>query len=217
MRRSSCSTSSSVDPDTIIKHTSAKVGTLDLQRLPRAFFERDPRNVAPELLNKILARDDGRAGRIIEVEAYCGAEDPAAHTFRGQTKRNHTMFGPGGHLYVYFTYGMHWCCNTVCGPEGTGWGVLLRAVTPIAGIERMRNARPKARSDRDLANGPAKLTQSMGIDGSFDGADIIKDDRGVCVLTDGTPPPTKPLVGPRIGVSRAQDFPWRWRTPPISS
>lgn len=181
--------------------------------MPRAFFERDPRVVAPELLNKILARDDGRAGRIIEVEAYCGAEDPAAHTFRGPTQRNRTMFGEAGHLYVYFTYGMHWCCNTSCGPEGQGWGVLLRAIQPIAGIESMRAARPRARSDRELANGPAKLTQALGIDGSLDGADIIRNDRGVAVLADGTPPPGKPLVGPRIGVSRAKDFPWRWRVP----
>ena len=184
-----------------------------LQRLPRNFFERDPRTVAPELLNKILVRDDGRAGRIIEVEAYCGADDPAAHTFRGMTRRNRTMFGPAGHLYVYFTYGMHWCCNTVCGPEGEGWGVLLRAVVPIAGIERMRLARGGARSDRELANGPAKLAQAMGIDGSFDGADIVLDDRGVSVRTDGVPPPAQPTIGPRVGISRAKDFPWRWRTP----
>lgn len=184
-----------------------------LQRLPRNFFERDPRTVAPELLNKLLVRDDGRAGRIIEVEAYCGADDPAAHTFRGLTRRNRTMFGPAGHLYVYFTYGMHWSCNTVCGPEGEGWGVLLRAIVPIAGIERMRLARGSARSDRELANGPAKLAQAMGIDGSFDGADIVLDDRGVSVRTDGVPPPAQPRVGPRVGISRAKDFPWRWRTP----
>ncbi|MGA8278211.1 MAG: DNA-3-methyladenine glycosylase [Rhodanobacteraceae bacterium] len=199
----------------MIKRTDAKAGEPDLQGLPRSFFERDPRTVAPELLGKILARDDGRSGRIIEVEAYCGAEDPAAHTFRGPTSRNRTMFGPAGHLYVYFTYGMHWCCNTVCGPEGQGWGVLVRAIRPIAGIELMRKARPLAHSDRDLASGPARLTQALGIDGSFDGADIVLDDRGVSVRTDGTPPPTRPQVGPRIGVSRAKNFPWRWRSPQL--
>ena len=152
-------------------------------------------------------------GRIIEVEAYCGAADPAAHTFRGLTRRNHTMFGPAGHLYVYFTYGMHWCCNTVCGPEGEGWGVLLRAVVPIAGIERTRLARGVARSDRELANGPAKLAQALGIDGNFDGADIVLADRGVRVCADAMPPPAQPRIGPRVGISRAKDFPWRWRTP----
>ena len=186
---------------------------LHLRGLRRTFFERDPRVVAPELLNKILLRDDGRAGRIVEVEAYCGAEDPAAHTFRGPTQRNRSMFGPAGHLYVYFTYGMHWCANTVCGPEGTGWGVLIRAVEPIAGIELMRPLRPRARRDRDLANGPARLTQAFGIDGSFDGADIIRNDRGVRVMTDGTPPPDTPRVGPRIGISRGKEFAWRWRIP----
>ena len=193
--------------------TDANGRRLDLRGLRRSFFARDPRVVAPELLNKILVRDDGRVGRIIEVEAYCGAEDPAAHTFRGPTPRNRTMFGPPGHLYVYFTYGMHWCANTVCGPEGKGWGVLIRAVTPIAGIELMRQLRPKARSDRDLASGPARLTQAFGIDGTFDGADIIRNDRGIRVMTDGTKPPTVPGVGPRIGIGRGKDFPWRWRCP----
>ncbi|MFZ2237156.1 MAG: DNA-3-methyladenine glycosylase [Dokdonella sp.] len=186
---------------------------LDLKPLPRSFYERDPRLVAPELLYKILLRGDGRAGRIIEVEAYCGEEDPAAHTFNGPTPRNRTMFGPGGHMYVYFTYGMHWCANTVCGLEGQGWGVLIRAVTPIAGIERMRPLRPRARSDRDLASGPARLTQAFGIDGSFDGADLVRNDRGVSVMSDGTMPPTTPRAGPRIGISRGKEFPWRWRCP----
>ena len=195
------------------KRIDANTRMPTLQRLPRAFFERDPRVVAPELLNKILVRDDGRAGRIIEVEAYCGAEDPAAHTFNGPTKRNRTMFGPAGHMYVYFTYGMHWCCNTVCGQEGEGWGVLLRAVEPIAGIEQMRVARGGTRSDRELTNGPAKLTQAMGIDGSFDGADLVLNDRGVCVQSDGTVPPRHPRMDPRVGISRAKDCPWRWRIP----
>ena len=197
----------------IVERVDATSAMPAVRPLPRAFFERDPRAVAPELLNKILVRDDGRAGRIIEVEAYCGAEDPAAHTFRGPTRRNRTMFGPAGHMYVYFTYGMHWCCNTVCGLEGQGWGVLLRAIAPIAGIDRMRDARGGTRSDRELANGPAKLAQAMGIDGSFDGADLVLGDRGVRVGTDGMAPPATPRTGPRVGISRAKDFPWRWRIP----
>lgn len=179
-------------------------------KLTRGFFKRDPRLVAPELLNKILARDDGRAGRIVEVEAYCGAEDPAAHTFRGPTKRNATMFGPAGHMYVYFTYGMHWCANTVCGEAGQGWGVLLRAIEPLAGLEAMREARGHPARLKDIGSGPARLTQALGITGEFDGADLITGDRGFRVLDDRTPPPVDPVAGPRIGISQAKDHPWRW-------
>jgi DNA-3-methyladenine glycosylase len=181
--------------------------------VPRRFYRRDPREVAPELLNKLLVRDDGRAGRIVEVEAYFGAEDPAAHTYRGKTARNASMFGEAGHMYVYFTYGMHWCANAVCGEVDEGVGVLIRALEPVAGIEAMRAARPRARRDRDLANGPGKLAQALGIDRGFDGADLVDGDRGVWIMADGTAPPADAVAGPRIGISRAREHPWRWHVP----
>src|SRR5690606_12500776 len=149
---------------------------------------RDPRAVAPELLNKLLVRWDDRAdleagtdqaeeaatgvgndggglrvGRIVEVEAYCGAADPGSHAYRWMTPRNRTMFGSAGGLYGYFSYGMHWCANVVCGDDGEGVAVLLRALAPVAGVEAMRAARPRARRDRDLCSGPAKLCQAFGL------------------------------------------------------
>lgn len=181
--------------------------------VPRAFYRRHPATVAPQLLNKILVRDDGRAARIVEVEAYAGSEDPAAHSHRGPTARNATMFGEPGHLYVYFTYGIHWGSNAVCGEAGEGAGVLLRAAEPIAGLEAMRALRPAARRDRDLASGPGKLSQAFGITGEFDGADLVTADRGIAIVDDGTPPPRRPVVGPRIGISKAVEFPWRWHVP----
>ena len=182
--------------------------------LPREFFRRDPREVAPELLNRLLVRDDGRAGRIVEVEAYCGPEDPAAHSFRGRTRRNATMFGPAGHLYVYFTYGLHWGANAVCGEVGEGVGVLLRAIEPVHGIEAMRAARGGVSvRDRDIGSGPGKLTQALGITGALDGADLVRNDRGIRIVDDGVPPPEAPIAGPRVGISRAVDHPWRWHVP----
>ncbi len=178
--------------------------------LPRAFYRRHPTMVAPELLNKVLLRADGRAARIVEVEAYAGSEDPAAHSYRGMTARNATMFGEPGHLYVYFTYGMHWGSNAVCGEVGEGVGVLLRAAEPLLGLDAMRQARPRAKRDRDLASGPGKLSQALGITGAMDGADLVGADRGIVLADDGTAPPRDPVVGPRIGISRAMDFPWRW-------
>ena len=181
--------------------------------LPRRFYDRPSTVLAPLLLNKILAAADGRAGRIVEVEAYAGAVDPAAHTYRGKTARNATMFGPPGHLYVYFTYGMHWCANCVAGPEGAGGAVLIRALEPLHGLAQMRVARPRASADRDLCRGPARLTQAMGIDGAQDGLDLVEAREGLTVVDDGMAPPDEPAIGPRIGISVAKDFPLRWWVP----
>lgn len=185
----------------------------NLQVLPREFYRRHPTVVAPELLNKILLRDDGRSARIVEVEAYAGNEDPAAHSFRGKTARNATMFGPPGHLYVYFTYGMHWGSNAVCGEVGEGVGVLLRAAQPLNRLDLMYLARPAAKRPIDLASGPGKLSQAFGIDRAHDGADLVSGDRGIRIVSDGLPPPGAPVIGPRVGISKAVDLPWRWSVP----
>ncbi len=174
------------------------------------FYARSALDVAPDLLNKVLVAPDGRAGRIVEVEAYRGEDDPGSHGFRGPTKRNATMFGPPGHLYVYFTYGMHWCANVVAETDGVAAAVLLRALTPLEGLEAMYAGRgPAARTESDLCSGPAKLTQALGIDGALDGADLVSGDRGVTIVDDDQPPPT-PAVTTRIGLTRGAELPWRF-------
>jgi DNA-3-methyladenine glycosylase len=182
----------------------------------RAELEADPVIVAPRLLNKLLVRGN-RVGRIVEVEAYHGANDAASHAFRGMTARTAVMFGPAGFLYVYFTYGMHWCANVVCGPDGEAAAVLVRALEPVGGLEEMRRARPAARAERDLCNGPAKLCQALGITGSDNGADLLAPGgerngvvRPVRLAADGTPPPTRPGRGTRIGITEATDKRWRF-------
>jgi DNA-3-methyladenine glycosylase len=184
--------------------------------LPRSFFARDSLAVAPELLGKVLVRrapEGDRAGRIVEVEAYRGADDPASHAFRGRTPRTTTMFGPAGHLYVYFSYGMHWCANVVCARPDEAAAVLIRALEPVQGVEAMTAARPGARRPVDVSNGPAKLCEALGITGADDGADLLSGDRGIRVVDDGTPPPAVPGVGPRVGISVAVEQPWRWFDP----
>jgi DNA-3-methyladenine glycosylase len=143
--------------------------------LSREFFARPAQEVAPELLGHVLEHQtpDGLvAVTVTEVEAYAGAQDPASHAYRGQTARNGVMFGPPGHAYVYFTYGMHFCVNVVCMPPGVASAVLLRAGAVIAGTELARARRPPAQTERDLARGPARLCQALGIDRSLDGADF---------------------------------------------
>ena len=169
----------------------------------------DSVDVAPRLLNAVLVHGD-RAVRIVEVEAYRGEEDPASHAYRGPTRRNASMFGAPGHLYVYFTYGMHWCANVVCGPEGRARAVLLRAGAPLFGLDAMRAARPAARSTADLCSGPAKLCQAMGIERAHDGLDLLEPAGAVRLLSDGHAPPDDPGVGPRVGIRAAADAPWRW-------
>jgi DNA-3-methyladenine glycosylase len=116
-------------------------------------------------------------------------------------------------MYVYFTYGMHWCANAVCGRDGEGVAVLLRAAEPLAGLDEMWLRRPKAKRERDLLSGPARLCQAFGIDGTFDGADLVTADRRLTIADDGTPPPAVPAISSRIGLSVGTELPWRWCTP----
>jgi DNA-3-methyladenine glycosylase len=180
-------------------------------RLSRAFFTRASTAVALDLLGQVLARRlvDGTAlrARIVETEAY-DRDDPASHSFRGMTARNAVMFGPPGHLYVYFTYGMHHCMNVVTDRVGHGSAVLLRAAEPLAGIEAMGRARGTDRV-RDLCRGPARLAQAFGVDRSFDGVDLV---RGNDVWIERGPraDPVDVRTGPRVGIRVGVDRPWRF-------
>jgi DNA-3-methyladenine glycosylase len=179
--------------------------------LPRSFYARDALEVAPELLNKVLVRGERRA-RIVEVEAYRGIDDPGSHGYRGMTPRTAVMFGPPGHLYVYFTYGMHWCANAVCGDDGTCSAVLLRAAAPLDGVDEMRASRPTAKADRDLCSGPAKLCQAFGITGTQNGTDLVAATE-ISIVDDGMAPPSDPLQTVRIGLTAGAELPWRWCVP----
>lgn len=149
------------------------------------------------------------SGRIVETEAYMRS-DPASHSFNGPTTRNAVMFGPPGRLYVYLSYGIHCCANVVTGAEGDGQAVLLRAVAPVEGLDVMRSRR-RGRPDRDLANGPGKLCEALGITLADDGAPLTDPSSPIRILDDATPPPER-IVGPRIGITRAVDTPWRFRS-----
>jgi DNA-3-methyladenine glycosylase len=176
--------------------------------LPRAFFDRPSVEVARDLLGRDLEHDDV-AVRLTEVEAYAGSDDPASHAYRGITPRTAVMFGPPGHLYVYFTYGMHWCANIVCGPDGTASAVLLRAGQVVRGLPTARSRRTTARKDAELARGPARLTAAMGIGKVHDGVDLCREGSGIRV-TPGVPVPEDAVAyGPRVGLTKAVDTPWR--------
>ena len=162
---------------------------------------------APALLGA-LVRHGEVVVRITEVEAYEGPEDPASHAFGGPTPRTAIMFGPPGRLYVYFSYGMHWCANVVCGPDRTASAVLLRAGEVVEGRALARERRGRRTPDRRLATGPACLTQALGIDVAAAGSDLLGD--GPARLLPAAPDPTTVVSGPRIGVSRAADRPWRF-------
>jgi DNA-3-methyladenine glycosylase len=168
--------------------------------------------VAPRLLGAELRRtsDEGTvAVRLTEVEAYDGANDAGSHAFRGRTRRNAVMFGPPGHLYCYFTYGMHVCCNVVTGVEGVASAVLLRAGEVVEGIELARYRRQGA-SDRDLARGPARLCSALGIGLGDDGADLVS---GPITLTPAATPAAGISTGPRVGLRGDPHRPWRfWLT-----
>ena len=204
--------------------------------ISRDFFARHAVEVAPDLLGCVLEHQTAAglvAVELTEVEAYEGKSDPASHAYRGKTQRNAVMFGPPGHAYVYFTYGMHFCVNLVClGEEGSASAVLLRAGAIIAGedLARARRAGHQGRlTSRDLARGPARLCQALGIDRELDGTDVCVADsplrvragarrpaRSETVLARGDKPESPPgtprriVTGPRVGVSSAAEIPWRF-------
>ncbi|TFD52027.1 DNA-3-methyladenine glycosylase [Cryobacterium sp. Hh11] len=189
-------------------------------RADRAFFAREVLELAPEVLGCILQRtdDDGTVAiRITEVEAYAGERDPGAHSYRGMTNRNKTMFGPAGHLYCYFTYGMHHAVNLVAGQPGQPYGCLIRAGDVLEGADIARSRREiKPRKvpllDRSLARGPGCVAQSFGVSLADDGDDLFGGQWTFFVPDDGAVVPH--LTGPRVGVSgpggSATDFPWRF-------
>jgi DNA-3-methyladenine glycosylase len=194
--------------------------TRDTKLLLRAFFNRDPRNVSRELLGKLIVRREGRrqlAGRIVEVEAYLGAGDLAAHAAAGHTARNAAIFGPPGHAYVYFIYGVHYCLNISCLPAGDAGCVLIRALEPVSGIAAMAKARgladldlTSARDLRKLASGPGKLCEALGITRPRDNdKDMLSAASDLQVMSDGFRVQDV-VVTQRIGITKAAELPLRY-------
>jgi DNA-3-methyladenine glycosylase len=182
-------------------------------RPERALLAGPAEVVAPLLVGARLRSRVGRTVTVVitEVEAYGGVgADEASHAHRGRTPRNGTMFGRAGLLYDYLSHGLHWCLNVVTGPEGQASAVLLRAGRVVEGFEVARARRPAARTDRDLARGPGRLGAALGVTGGIDGLDLLDPASPVRLLPtdDGLPPSL--VAGPRIGISKATDRPWRW-------
>lgn len=178
----------------------------------RAWLARPALELAPDVLGAVLVSSSPEgtvAVRITEVEAYEGPDDPGSHAYRGRTRRNEVMFGRAGHLYVYFTYGMHWCANVVCGSPGQASAVLLRAGEVIQGLSVARSRRPSARTDNELARGPARLASTLALGPAHNGLDLCDADSGL-VLRPADGPPGRISTGPRVGLARAADRPWRY-------
>jgi DNA-3-methyladenine glycosylase len=186
--------------------------------LPRSFYLDSPEVVARNLLGKLITRNlngEQLTGRIIEVEAYLGLSDPAAHTFAGKTPRNAVLFGPPGFSYVYFIYGMHYCLNFSCLPDGEPGGVLIRALEPIAGLDTMATLRGLSSSanPKQLCSGPGRLCQALGITRTENGLDVTRAKSPLRVRDDGFQPASI-SVTPRIGISKAVDLPLRFLAMP---
>lgn len=188
------------------------------RRLGRPELSPRATELAPALLGAVLVHDAPGglvAVRLTEVEAYRGADDPGSHAFRGRTPRTAVMFGPPGHLYVYFTYGMHWCANVVCGPDGEATAVLLRAGEVVGGVDVARARRASARTDADLARGPARLAAALALGRAENGADLCAPS-GPLWLEPAVRPASAAVVrrGPRVGVAGpggdGAAFPWRY-------
>lgn len=190
-----------------------------MKRLPQSFYARDALTVARELIGVVFVHrhPEGLAGvRLVETEAYRGPQDPGSHGYRGVTPRTQVMFGPPGRLYVYFTYGMHWCANVVCGRAGTCEAVLLRAGEPVLGADLMRRRRG-AVADRLLASGPARLAQALGIGKPQNGASLLRGGEMWCAEDEHTQALRWGEVSQttRIGLGpgRGDDIPWRFVVP----
>jgi DNA-3-methyladenine glycosylase len=183
--------------------------------LPHRFYDRPTLDVARELLGKTLWRRTAEgivAGVIVETEAYVSAVDAAAHGFRGKTPRTAVMYGPPGHAYVYFTYGMHYCLNCVTEALSTGAAVLIRAAQPVEGLALMRARRPAGTPDRDLARGPGRLCQAFALTRADDGVDLTGESLWIAA-TPTWPADAPYATSPRIGISRAVDLLWRFSVP----
>lgn len=185
--------------------------------LPRSFYDRDPREVSRNLLGKVLIRRVRKtrlAGRIVEVEAYLGEDDPAAHSAAGRTARNAVLFGPPGYAYIYFIYGNHYCLNVSCLPDGVAGGILFRALEPLEGIEEMARARgisvEKPSDLRKLTSGPGRMAEAFGITRQRDNGKDLTDAGSDLFIADDGYRPDQILVTPRIGITKAAERPLRY-------
>ena len=195
--------------------TQVGLKSLNLYPLQRSFYDRDPRLVGPDLLGKILVRRQGLkllTGRIVEVEAYLGADDPAAHASIGKTKRNAVLFGPPGYAYVYFIYGNHYCLNVSCLEDGTPGGILFRAAEPLQGIPEMFKMRgiEKDSDLRRLTSGPGRMAAAFRITRERDNGKDLTDSKSDLYIADNGSPPPKILITKRIGITKAAEMPLRY-------